>query len=66
MRALCARSSDSPYQHRHSLPALSSPPLHPPANSIEAICERYGLDADATLDNIIVARAYASDQQVDP
>jgi len=37
---------------------------HPNTRSIEAICERFGLDADATLDNIIVARAYASDQQV--
>jgi len=27
---------------------------------IEKIAERFGLDADATLDNIIVARAYAS------
>jgi len=32
---------------------------------IEKIADRYGLDADQTLENIVIARAYSHDQQME-
>ena len=32
---------------------------------IEKIADRFGLDADQTLENIVIARAYSHDQQME-
>ena len=57
------------HSHSHSLAPSPPPPSHPPPRAalrperIRPIAERYGLDPEAVLDNVVYARAQTWEQQ---
>ncbi len=47
------------------LTAPPTPPLHSRPDRLRAIAERFGMDPDEALDNVIYARAYNTDHQME-